>query len=172
MSNSNPVYSLGDMVIHRSYGVGHIDSIETKPINGIEVECFKVITENSVYWFPIDSLDNPRFHRVASQELIQEAIEILQSAPDDLENDPLLWQERIDDVQAGGDFLAISGLVRDLSALKAKKKLNRIQDQALSNLEDRLLREWAASSEVDVISIRPMLRAYLQESRSELQEDT
>jgi RNA polymerase-interacting CarD/CdnL/TRCF family regulator len=158
------------MVIHRSYGVGQIDSIETKPINGVVVECFKVKTDNSVYWFPTDSLDNPRFHRLASQELIKEAIEILQNAPGDLENDPLLWQERIDDVQAGGDFLAISGLVRDLSALKTKKKLNRIQDQALNNLEDRLLREWAASLEVDVRSIRLMLHGYLQKSHTDIQE--
>lgn len=170
MVKHTPVYSLGDTVIHRFYGVGQIDSIETKPINGVEVECFKVKTDNSVYWFPTDSLDNPRFHRLASQELIQEAIEILQSAPNDFGNDPVQWKERIDDVQSEGDFLAISSLIRDLSALKTKKKLNRIQDQALNNLEDRLLREWAASLEVDVRSIRPMLHAYLKKRDTDIQE--
>lgn len=169
MEEFTPVYTLGDMVIHRFYGVGQIDSIETRPINGVEVECFKVKTDNSVYWFPTDSLDNPRFHRLASQELIHKAIEILQSAPHDLDYDALQWQERIDDVQSEGDFLAISGLVRDLSALKTTKKLNRIQDQALNNLEDRLLREWAASLEVDVRLIRPKMQAYLQKSDKEIQ---
>ena len=169
MAKFTPMYSLGDMVVHRYYGVGQIYGIECKPLNGIEVECFKVKTENGIYWFPTDSLDNPRVHPVASQELIQRAIEILRSAPQSLENDPLQWKERIDDVQTDGDFLAISSLVRDLAALKTKKKLNQTQDQALNNLEDRLLREWSASLEVDAKSIQPMLQAYLQESNAYIQ---
>ena len=169
MAKFTPMYSLGDMVVHRYYGIGQIDGIECRPLNGVKVECFKVKTENGIYWFPTDSLENPRVPPVASQELIQEAIEILQSAPRGLENDPLQWKERIDDVQTAGDFLAISSLVRDLAALKTKKKLNRTQDQALNNLEDRLLREWAASLEVDAKSIRPRLQAYLQESNTYFQ---
>jgi len=164
MAKSSPIYSPGDMIVHRFYGIGQIDGIEKKPLNGVQVDCFRVKTENGIYWFPIDSEDNPRIHPVASQELIQKAIEILQSAPHNLDNDPIQWKERIDDVLTDGGFLAISSLVRDLTALKTKKKLNRTLDQALCKLENRLLREWAASSEVDVKSIRPRLRAYLKTS--------
>ena len=169
MAKLTPTYSIGDMVVHRFYGIGQIDDIEKKPLNGVQVECFKVKTENGAYWFPIDSEDNPRIHPVASQELIQKAIEILQSAPHNLDNDPIQWKERIDDVLTDGGFLAISSLVRDLTALNTKKKLNRTQDQALNSLKDRLLREWAASLEVDAKSIRPRLRAYLQESNTYFQ---
>jgi len=157
------------MVVHHYYGVGQIDAIECKPLNGVEVECFKVKIENGAYWFPTDSLDNSRIHPVASQELIQRAIEILQSVPHGLDNDPIQWKERIDDVLTDGDFLAISSLIRDLTALNTKKKLNRTQDQALNSLKDRLLMEWAASLEVDVKSIRPKLRDYLQESNTYFQ---
>jgi RNA polymerase-interacting CarD/CdnL/TRCF family regulator len=164
MAKFTSIYSLGDMVVHRYYGIGQIDGIERRRLNGVEVECFKVKTENGDYWFPTASSDNPRVHPVASQELVQRAIEILRSEPHGFENNPLQWKERIDVVQTDGDFLAISSLVRDLAALKAKKKLNRTQDQALTNLEGRLLREWAASLQVDAKSIRPRLHAYLQES--------
>ena len=135
MTKFSPTYSLGDMVVHRNYGVGQIEDIECKPLNGIEVECFKVSTENGIYWFPTDSLDNPRVHAVASQDIIQKATEILRGAPHDLDIEPLQWKERIDDVQTGGDFLAISRLIRDLAALKTKKKLNQTHDKALNNLE-------------------------------------
>jgi RNA polymerase-interacting CarD/CdnL/TRCF family regulator len=101
---------------------------------------------------------------VASEELVQRAIEILRSAPEDLENDPVQWEERIDNVKTDGDFLAVSSLVRDLAALKTKKQLNSIQAQALKNLKDRLIREWAASLDVNAITIRPKLNAYLRES--------
>jgi RNA polymerase-interacting CarD/CdnL/TRCF family regulator len=166
MGKIKSLYLIGDMVVHRTHGVGQIDGVEHKPINGVEVECFKVKTENGTYWFPTESLDNPRIHPVASQELIQKAVEILQSAPTSLEDDPLEWKARIDNVQADGDFLAISGLVRDLAVLKTKKKLNRAQDQALNNLKDRLLREWAAGLGVDAQSIRPKLQTYLQVSNT------
>ena len=162
-------YSLGDKVIHHYYGVGWIDEIEHKLLHGVEVECFKVKTENGVYWFPTNTVDNPRVNLVASQEHVQKAIEILRSAPPDLENDPVKWKERIDEVKTGGDFLAVSSLIRDLAALKIKKKLDLYQAQALKNLEDRLIREWAASLEVDARSIRPRLRAYLRESKTHLQ---
>ena len=166
----SPMYSLGDKVVHRLYGIGKIDAVECKPLNGIEVECFKVKTDNGNYWFPTDSFNNPRIHPVASKKLVEKAIEILRSTPQGLANDQFEWKRRIDKVKTDGDFLAISELVRDLSVLKAKKKLNRTQDQALKILEDRLLREWAASSEVDVNSIRPKFKAYLKESKENIRE--
>ena len=172
MKDLTPKYSLGDMVVHRYYGVGQIEGIELKPLNGVEAECFKVKTENGIYWFPTNTLENPRVHPVASQELIQRAINILRSAPQILDNDPHRWKERIDDVQTAGDILAISNLLRDLAAMKTQKKLNQTQDQAFTNLEDRFLREWSASSGDDVNSIRPLLKTYLQESFDNIQPVT
>ena len=169
MEKCIPIYSLGDMVVHLSYGVGQIEGVDRKSLNGVEVECFKVKTENAVYWFPTECTDNPRVHPVVSRELVQKAIEILRSTPHDQENDPLQWNERIDKVLKDGDLLAISRIVRDLSALKKNKKLSRTLDQALNNLKGRLLRDWAASLEVDVSSIQPRLRSYLQESSTNSQ---
>ena len=166
MTKNSSIYSLGDIVVHRSYGVGTIDGIERKPIKGVVVKCFKVKTENGNYWFPTEGLDNHRIHPVASQELIQKAIIIIRSAPQGLDGDQLHWKERIDLVQSDGDFLAISSLVRDLDALKNTEKLTQIQNNALKTLENRLLREWAASSEVEVRSIRPKFQAYFNESKA------
>ena len=169
MTERSPIDTEGDMVVHRNYGIGQIDCIERKTVNGIEVDCFKVTTENGTYWFPVDSLDNPRIHRVASEKRIKSAIKILQSAPEGLEDDPVQWKERIDNVMADGDFLAISGLIRDLSALKTQKKLNRTQEETLNNLKDRFLKEWAASSGVDIKTLQPELRAYLKTSSAKIQ---
>ena len=166
MVKSVTTYSPGDIVVHRSYGVGTIDSIESKPLNGIAVECFKVKTENGIYWFPTESSDNPRVHPVAPKSVIKKAIDILRNPPENLEFDPVQWKDRIDEVQKGGGFLAVTSLVRDLAGLKLQKKLTRTQDQALNNLEERLLQEWAASLDVDLNSIRPEIKAYIQEGNS------
>jgi len=166
MNNFVPLYSLGDKVVHRNYGIGRIIGIESKPLNGIEVECFKVKTGNGMYWFPTGSSDNPRIHPIATGEILLKATEILKSAPQGVNDDIFQWKERIDRVQDIGDFLAISNLVRDLSVLKKVKKLTRTQDQALNNLRERLLKEWAASLDVDKESIQPKLEACLRESHA------
>ncbi len=43
----------GDWIVHKSYGVGQIRKIETKPIHGKEVNAFRVKTKTAVYWLPI-----------------------------------------------------------------------------------------------------------------------
>ena len=172
MVKSASIYSPGDIVVHRSYGIGRIDSVENKPLNGIDVECFKVETNNGIYWFPTENVDNPRVHPVATKSVINQAINILRSAPQNEEFDPIQWKDRIDEVQTGGDFLEVSGLVRDLAGLKMKKKLTRTQDQALNSLEERMLQEWAASLNVELDLIRPKLKAYIEEGNSNLSEFT
>lgn len=172
MAKLTSMYSLGDRIIHRSYGVGQIESIDYKPVNGVKVECFKVKTERGYYWFPTESTENPRIHAVASNELLQKALKILRSAPQGLELDPLTWKERIDDVQNKGDLLAISCLVRDLAGLKTLSKLHRTQETAFNILKARLLREWAAIKNVDPKTIQSKLRACLQKSNTYKQNTT
>jgi len=166
MARISPTYSLGDKVVHRNYGVGQIEGIESKSLNGIDVECYKVKTENSIFWFSTDTKENPRVHPVASQKQIKLAVKILKSPSHELEEDPIKWKERIDKVQADGEFLDMTTLLRDLASLKTKKKLSRTQEQALSKLEDRLIKEWAASTNTDSGPIRTLLEGYLQEGHS------
>jgi RNA polymerase-interacting CarD/CdnL/TRCF family regulator len=117
-----------------------------------------------MYWFPTEGVENPRVHPVATEEVIQIAVENLKSTPHGLDNDIHQWKERIDRVQKAGGFLEITNLVRDLSVLKMVKKLTRTQDQALNNLKARMLKEWAASLEVDKETIQPKLEGCLRES--------
>jgi len=166
MTKSPSQYSVGDMVVHNGYGIGYIDAIESKPLNGVVVECFKVTTGNSTYWFPTDKASNPRIHPVASREKVQDAIEILRSPPSDLENNPLQWKERIKAVEEDGSFLATSELVRDLAAQKAIKNIRHNEVQALKHYETRLLREWAAGMNLGIDEIRANLAKYLEESQS------
>jgi RNA polymerase-interacting CarD/CdnL/TRCF family regulator len=170
MVQISPMYSLGDKVVHRNYGVGQIEGIESKSLNGIDVECYKVITENSIFWFSTDKKENPRVHPVASQKKIKLAEIILKSPSQELEEDPIIWKERIDKVQADGDFLKMTTLLRDLASLKTMKKLSRTQDQALSKLEDRLLKEWSASTNTETNSIQKLIVEYLQEGQPKDQD--
>jgi RNA polymerase-interacting CarD/CdnL/TRCF family regulator len=155
-------YSIGDWVVHHSYGIGQIKKIEEKPIHGKQVACFRVKTQDGDYWFPRNGADNPRIRPVASQDMLQRAQKELQETVRDLDHDRKMWKSRIDEVRASDELIATSQLVRDLTILRTQRKLNQTEEKALSHFTDRLLREWSATMNIDVEAIRPKLNHYLQ----------
>lgn len=162
-------YSIGDWVVHSFYGVGQIKKIEVKPIHGEDTDCFRVRNKDCTYWFPTSSVDNPRIRPVASEDIIANVIKNLKSKANILDTDRDLWQKRINEVQADGDLLSVSILVRDLYAQQVLRALNQTERTALGRFEELLLGEWASIMGVEVESIRPTYQKYTQESRAKIE---
>ena len=165
MTETISSYSIGDWIVHHSYGIGQIKKIEEKPIQGELVACFRVKTKNGAYWFPRNSADNPRIRPVASKDLLQRAQIELQKTVRDFDPDRKMWKSRIDEVRASDDLIATSQLVRDLTILRTQRQLNQTEEKALSHFTDRLLREWSATMNINVEAIQPKLNEYLQVHR-------
>lgn len=164
-------YSPGDWVVHLHYGAGQIIRIEVKPIGGKNVKCYKVKTKDSTYWFSTTDTDNPRIRPVASQEIIRKVAKILRRKARKLDTDRRYWKKRIDEVKSDGDILSISKLVRDLSAAQVLRGLNETEEKALEHLIERLLGEWASSTNEDVEKIRSTIYANIQESKAKIKVD-
>jgi RNA polymerase-interacting CarD/CdnL/TRCF family regulator len=156
-------YSIGDWVVHHAYGIGQIKEIEEKPIDGKQVDCFRVkAMAGAEWWFPKNGADNPRIRPVASQDMIQRAQTELQQPGSDLDPDRDMWKTRINEVRASDDLIATSQIVRDLTILKTQRKLNQTESGALKHFTDRLLREWSATMNMDVKAIQLILNRYLR----------
>lgn len=156
-------YAIGDWVVHHAYGIGQIKKIEEKPIHGELIVCFRVkAKESAEWWFPRNGVENPRIRPVASLDLLQRAQKELQKTDQDLNPDRNMWRLRINEVRASDDLIATCQLVRDLTILRTQRKINQTELSALSHFTDRLLREWAASLNVEVEAIRPKLDSLLQ----------
>jgi RNA polymerase-interacting CarD/CdnL/TRCF family regulator len=162
-------FSVGEWVVHNQYGVGQIQKTEVMPLHGEQTECFKVQMKDGAFWFPIDTVENPRIRPVASEEIITKVMKNLRRKPGNLEKDKKYWTQRIKEVPSDADMLTISQLVRDLSAQQALKRLNDSQIRALSNFKEGLLLEWAAITGTDIGEIRPQLNKYAQESLAKIQ---
>jgi RNA polymerase-interacting CarD/CdnL/TRCF family regulator len=63
-------YSIGDWIVHHSYGISQINKIEEKPIHGELVAWFRVKTKDGAYCFLRDGADNPRVRPVAFQDIL------------------------------------------------------------------------------------------------------
>jgi CarD family transcriptional regulator len=159
----NHPYAIGDWVVHHTYGISQIKEIEKKPIEGEQTACFRVKTKaGAEWWFPQNGADNPRIRPVASQDMIQQAQAELQQPAADLDPDKNMWQIRIAEVKASNDLIGISQIVRDLTVLKTKRKLNQTESGALNHFTDRLLREWSAIMNMDVKAVQKTLNRYLR----------
>lgn len=166
--DSTPAYAINDWVVHTYYGVGQIKRIETKPIHGEDTRCFKVKTNDSTFWFPTTDSDNPRVRPVASKDDIDKMIKNLRRKSNKLDSDRQVWKKRIAEIQPDGDLLAISVLIRDLSAQQVVRQLNQTEQDALEHLKERLLREWASIINERVEKLRPELNAYIKESQAKI----
>ena len=166
---TNILYSVGDWVVHKLYGVGQIKGVEARPIHGESMKCFRVKTKDSTFWFPATDDENPRIRPVASEKIIERVIKTLRRKASSLDTDRKYWKEQISEVQSGGDLISISKLIRDLSAQQVLRKLNQSEERALDYFRERLLREWAAIMRVDVKQIQPKLNAYIQESKDKIE---
>ena len=164
-------FSVGEWVVHSHYGVGQIKKTELMPLHGEQTECFMVQVKDGAFWFPTNSVENPRIRPVASQEIITKVIKNLRRKPGNLEKDKKYWTQRIKAVPSQGDLLTISPLIRDLSAQQAQKRLNDTQVRALSKFKERLLHEWSAITGTDVRKIRSQFNEYIQESRAKIMNE-
>jgi len=164
-------FFVGEWVVHSQYGVGQIKNIEVMPLHGEQTECFMVQVKGGAFWFPTNSVENPRIRPVASQEIITKVIKNLRRKPGNLEKDKKYWDTKIKAVPSHSDLLSISQLIRDLSAQKNQNRLNDTQVKALSKFEERLLHEWSAITGTDVNKIRPQFYEYIQESRAKIMNE-
>jgi hypothetical protein len=64
----------GDWIMHRQFSLGQIKQIEVKEIGGEASEYYRVESENSIFWIPIDKLDSEFIRPLATEEEIQEAL--------------------------------------------------------------------------------------------------
>ena len=169
--DSHVTYSIDDWIVHSYYGVGQIKRVETKPINEESMECFKVKTKDSTFWFPTTDTENPRIRPVASQDIMDKVVRLLKSKPNLLDPDKALWKKKIEEVHAEGDLLSISTLVRDLSAQQVLRDLNQTEKNALEHFKERLLREWASITHEEIEQLRSSLHANIKESQAKVKVD-
>lgn len=163
MAKKSTPYTIGDWVVHHAYGIGQIKDVERKPIRGEQVICFRVITNaGAEWWFPQSELDNPRIRPVASPDVMQRIQIELQQPVGDLDPDRDVWRIRINEVRASDDLIATSQIVRDLTLLKTKRRLNQTESSALNHFTERLLREWSATMNMDIVTVQKILNRYLR----------
>jgi len=158
-------FSVGDVVVHATHGIGHIVNLEEKRLFGEAARWYyELSTPKSSVWVPADKNAIGLRPVTTKGELGHYRI-LLKSRPVVLTKD---YRQRNLELAArlkGGSFQALGEVVRDLTAHGWKKPLSDVDAALLRRVRDNLYQEWAAADGVSASEAAQEIEALLTEAR-------
>ena len=155
-------FSKGNWIVHCNYGIGQIKKIEKKRLDGQTKRFFKVQTNESTYWLPVDRTDYERVRHIGSKREIRHAIKVLKNPPLKIKNDPKVRKAWIEEISSENSITSLATIVRQLHAWQKKKKLNASDQEILERNQKLFLQEWSLIKEISVVEARSKLLSILE----------
>lgn len=169
--NNDTQYSLGDWLVHCHHGVGRIEALETKRIGDQENMYYRFKTANSVIWMPVDQMSDDLIRPIMDITSFQEAVEILEKPAKAMATNMNTRKARIKAVTLNNMPEETARLIRDLHARRRSKGvLSQTGRQALRDLTERFVHEWAVCSRVTVGQARRKLNRKLRKRRIQAED--
>jgi len=141
-------FKIGDKVIHPAYGLGEIIHIEEKLIRDELRNCYVVQTPELTVWIPLNSAQQPGLRLPTSADEFTKMCAILNSPGEALPEDRAMRRDFLMTQMNDGQLSSICQVVRDLTNLKRKAKLNDQEKSILDHAMKSLLTEWIYSLKV------------------------
>ena len=136
-------FSKGNWIVHCYYGIGQIMKIEKKRLDGQTSQFYRVQTNESTYWLPIDQTDCERVRHIATDQDIRRAINVIKKPPQMLMDDHKERSAWIEEITADNSITTLATIVRELNAWQKVKKLNASDQKVLEHNRKLLLQEWS-----------------------------
>jgi RNA polymerase-interacting CarD/CdnL/TRCF family regulator len=165
--DNNTSYDRGDWIVHCHHGVGQIEKVERKAISDQENTYYRVRTNDSIIWIPVDQIDDDQIRPLMDEEDFQEAVEVLKKKPKKMASNLNSRKSRIKQVIVDNVPVETARLIRDLRGRRrAKKGLNQTERRALKNLTKRFVHEWAVCKDMTIEQARQRLNRRLSLKRA------
>jgi len=160
-------FTKGDWIVHLYHGVGQVNGVVLRQVDGEKLKFYRVTTDNSTLFIPVQEFDEDRLRPAADEKALKRAMKVLKDPPEEMAEDHNDRRRRIRQVKGEGSLKEILRLVRDLSWRRYDKKLNNTEERALRRFKDRLLREMAVAMDTTTEEARRELNGILRRNRPE-----
>ncbi len=138
-------FHVGDKVIHWTHGLGEIESVEEKVIDGNPTNCYVVRTTDLTIWIPINDLQQQSLRVPTPPQEFDKLYAILSGPNEALMEDRLLRKDQLMTQMKDGQLSSICRVIRDLTYFKRVSKLNDQEKSILERAMKSLLTEWTYS---------------------------
>jgi len=135
-------FKVGDWIVHASYGVGKVDEIVDKDMDGDQETFFKVSTKEIEYWLPVEKADADHITPIRSEKDFTQAIKIISKSPNPMSEPHNQYKRLIYERWLDGSLPARAALIRDLHGRNAVKRLSYDERETCDKAESSFIEEW------------------------------
>jgi CarD family transcriptional regulator len=156
-------FIVGDLAVYPAHGVGRIDAIESKVINGETHDFYimKIIENGMVIMIPIRNVDSVGLRDVIKAEDIPKVYDIMREnrdAPIDNQTWNRRYREYMEKIKTGC-LHDVAEVFRDLYLLKLNKDLSFGERKLYDTAQGLLIRELSTAKKTDENTILKEIEA-------------
>ena len=146
-------FQVGDLAVYPAHGVGMIESIESRVINGEKHDFYimKVLENNMLIMIPIRNVESVGLRDIIDEKDIPKVFEVMRSKKDSI-NDNQTWNRRyreyMEKIKTGSLF-DVAEVFRDLSILKLSKDLSFGERKLYDTAQALLVKELSTAKNTD-----------------------
>lgn len=156
-------FDVGDLAVYPAHGVGRIEAIETRVVNGEEHDFYimKILENGMVIMIPTMNVESVGLRDVIAQNEIPKILEVIQSKRE-LAIDNQTWNRRyreyMDKIKTGSLY-EVAEVFRDLSLLKLTKDLSFGERKLYDTAYNLLIKELSTAKESDENTVAKEIEA-------------
>jgi RNA polymerase-interacting CarD/CdnL/TRCF family regulator len=136
-------YAKGDWIVHARYGVGQVEGMEKKLLEGERILFYKVKTVNGAYWLSVMRSDVEYNRPIASEYKTRQALTRMRKAPKPLPENHTKRNKAISEAVRDTSLSPKARMIRDLHGKQVESRLNLTEEDALLKLKEQFVNEWS-----------------------------
>ncbi len=145
-------FSKGDLAVYPAHGVGYIESIESKEINGDTMNFYmmKIVENGMVIMIPTTNVESVGLREVIPEKEVPEVYKVMQEKAQGADNQTWnrRYREYMDKIKTGSIY-DVAEVFRDLFQLKLEKDLSFGERKLLDTAQNLLVQELSTDKDID-----------------------
>lgn len=152
VSSTTKAFAKGDLAVYPAHGVGCIESIESKQINGDTMNFYmmKIVENGMVIMIPTSNVESVGLREVISKDEIPEVYKVMKEKGNGSDNQTWnrRYREYMDKIKTGSIY-DVAEVFRDLFQLKLEKDLSFGERKLLDTAQNLLVQELSTAKDID-----------------------
>ncbi len=157
-------FQVGDLAVYPAHGVGKIEAIETRVINGEKLDFYKmkVLENNMLIMIPTRNVESVGLRDVIDKKDISKVYDVMKakkSSASETQTWNRRYREYMDKIKSGSLY-DVAEVFRDLSLLKLQKDLSFGERKLYDTAQVLLVKELSTAKKADEESIITELESF------------
>lgn len=164
--NGVPTFAVGDLAVYPAHGVGRIEAIESRSVNGEKHDFYimKVLENGMVIMIPTWNVESVGLRVVIDEKDIPKIYQVMQTPPENA-TDSQTWNRRyreyMDKIKTGSLY-DVAEVFRDLFLLKLSKDLSFGERKLYDTAQGLLVKELSTAAKTDEKTILNRIEALFE----------